>query len=52
MHTNYRALFEPLITDEDRKKELIKQIFDKEENDLRNLKILIGIVTILFFVVV
>lgn len=42
MHTNYRPLFEPLITDEDRKK----------DNDLRNLKILIGFVTILFFVVV
>ena len=42
MHTNYRPLFEPLITDEDRKK----------DNDIRNLKVLIGIVMILLFVVI
>ena len=42
MHTNYRPLFEPLITDEDRKK----------DNDIRNLKVLIGIVMILIFVVI
>ena len=42
MHTNYRPLFEPLITDEDRKK----------DNDIRNLKVLIGIVMVLLFVVI
>ena len=42
MHTNYRPLFEPLITDEDRRK----------DNDIRNLKVLIGIVMILLFVVI
>ena len=42
MHTDYRPLFEPLITDEDR----------KTDNDIKTLKVLIGIVTILIFVVI